>query len=149
MTCTFVAFKKQWRSCQNFFSRQKESTVYFTILINLRFQGYRCKSGIAIFKWRVTWNYAYSSLKSQVLGFMKQFSALLSFPCTPNFFENILFFRIHINIRHIHYTDIHTYINLQIYNNICQFTGGILSHKKRLWIPYFCSLLWIHLYSNS
>ena len=29
-------------------------------LIRQNLQGYRCKSGIAIFEWRVTWNYAYS-----------------------------------------------------------------------------------------
>ena len=27
----------------------------------LSFQGYRCKWGIALFAWKVTWNYAYSS----------------------------------------------------------------------------------------
>ena len=32
-------------------------------LIRQSFQGFRCKSGIAIFAWRVTWNYAYSLLK--------------------------------------------------------------------------------------
>ena len=29
-------------------------------LITQSFKGYRCKSGIALFVWRVTWNYAYS-----------------------------------------------------------------------------------------
>ena len=41
------------------FSRLKN----FWIFIRLRFQGYRCKSGIVIFAFRVTWNYAYSPYK--------------------------------------------------------------------------------------
>ena len=44
------------------FSSQ-ESTVSSTFFIR-RFQGYRCKSGITIWAWRVTWNYAYSPFKS-------------------------------------------------------------------------------------
>ena len=35
-------------------------TVSSTFRIKLRFQGYRCKSGIVIFPWRVTLNYANS-----------------------------------------------------------------------------------------
>jgi len=33
---------------------------------------YRCKSGIAILKWRVTWNYAYSPFKSDCLSCCKK-----------------------------------------------------------------------------
>ena len=33
-----------------------------------RFPGYCCESGIAIFAWRDTWNYAYSPFKHIVLG---------------------------------------------------------------------------------
>ena len=29
------------------------------------FKGYRCESGIAIFAWRITWNYAYSPFKTK------------------------------------------------------------------------------------
>ena len=38
-----------------------------TILSRLRFKGYRCKFGIAIFAPRVTWYYAYSPFKSTFL----------------------------------------------------------------------------------
>ena len=38
----------------------KKTTVFFTFLIRLKFQGYRCKSNIDIFVLSVTWNYAYS-----------------------------------------------------------------------------------------
>ena len=41
--------------------RDRKISVY--LLIRLRFQGYRCKSGIVIFALRVTWNYAYSPYK--------------------------------------------------------------------------------------
>ena len=37
-----------------------KATEKLFFLIRLRFQGYRCKSGIAIFAWTVTWVYAYS-----------------------------------------------------------------------------------------
>ena len=37
-------------------------------LIRQRFQAYRCESGIAIFAWRVPWNYAYSPFNTTVLG---------------------------------------------------------------------------------
>ena len=49
--CTF-AYKKQWRNLQieTFLESEK---LRFKI-IRLRFQGYRCKSGIAIFAWKVT-----------------------------------------------------------------------------------------------
>ena len=42
--CAFIAFKKRWK---------KNSTFSSTFLIRLRFQGYRCKSGIDILVWRV------------------------------------------------------------------------------------------------
>ena len=40
--------------------KTRKATASSTLLTRYRFQGYRCKSGIAIFAWRVTWNYAYS-----------------------------------------------------------------------------------------
>ena len=39
----------------------------FTFVIRLIFQGNRCESNIAIFVWRVIWNYAYSPFKGSVL----------------------------------------------------------------------------------
>ena len=39
--------------------RVRETTVSSTVLIRLKFQWYRCKSDIALFAWRFTWNYAY------------------------------------------------------------------------------------------
>jgi len=35
-----------------------------TLLIRERFQGYWCKFGIAIYAWRVTWNYVYRPFKN-------------------------------------------------------------------------------------
>ena len=40
--------------------RIRKTTLSFTFLIRFRFQGYHWKSNIAIFVWRVTWNYTYS-----------------------------------------------------------------------------------------
>ena len=42
----------------------KQTTVYQILLIRLRFYGYHCKSGIAIFSWRVPWNYACSPFQT-------------------------------------------------------------------------------------
>ena len=35
-------------------------------MVSSRFQGYCCESGIALFAWRVTWNYAYSPFKLEI-----------------------------------------------------------------------------------
>ena len=43
--------------------RVRKTTVSSTFLIRLRFQGYCCQSGIAIFARRVICNYAYSPFK--------------------------------------------------------------------------------------
>ena len=52
------------RNAHFLFIRSNEETPnddgIFDIFIRLRFQGYRCESGIAIFAWRVIWDYAYS-----------------------------------------------------------------------------------------
>ena len=56
VTCAFLAYRKER------VLTQKNDDI-FQILIRLRFQGYRVKSGIGIFAWRVTWNYAYSPFK--------------------------------------------------------------------------------------
>ena len=45
------------------------TTIYSTIFINLKLQGYRCKLGTAIIKWRVTLNYAYNPLKHVCISF--------------------------------------------------------------------------------
>ena len=53
--CAFLVYKKQWRNPQEktlFESKKRRYLPHF--LIWLRFQGYSCKSGIAIFPWRVT-----------------------------------------------------------------------------------------------
>ena len=36
--------------------KRGKTTIFHTLLITLRFQGYRCEAGIAIFAWRVTLN---------------------------------------------------------------------------------------------
>ena len=43
--------------------KETKSLIYNSYLIRQSFQGYRCKSGIYIFAWRVTWNYASNPLK--------------------------------------------------------------------------------------
>ena len=48
--------------------RDRKTRVSSTFLIKLKFWGYRCKSGNAIFAWRVTWNYAYSPFNTFVFG---------------------------------------------------------------------------------
>ena len=39
-----------------------------TVLIRLRFKGNRFKLDIAVFAWRVTWNYAYSPFNVWIVG---------------------------------------------------------------------------------
>ena len=57
----FLVYKKQWRNSQKINTFQvRKTTVSSTFFTRLRFQGYRNKSGVAIFAWRVTLNYAYS-----------------------------------------------------------------------------------------
>ena len=60
VTCEFLANKKQRRNYNKFKHFSRKTTVFSTFLIRLSFQGYLCKSGIAIFALRFTWNYAYS-----------------------------------------------------------------------------------------
>ena len=61
----FYISKKCTRETANE-KKNKESKHGYWIsnsyLIRYKFQGYRCKSGIAIFAWGVTWKYAYSVL---------------------------------------------------------------------------------------
>ena len=47
--------------------RIRKTTLSFTFLIRFRFQGYHWKSNIAIFVWRVTWNYTYSPFFQVIL----------------------------------------------------------------------------------
>ena len=61
--CAFLAYKKQWRNYHNKTLFEPGIDGIFHIFIR-RFQGYRCKSGITILAWRVTWFYAYSPFKS-------------------------------------------------------------------------------------
>ena len=55
--CAFLAFKKEWISLHS----KHFLILSSTFLLILRFQEYRCKSGIAIFAWRVTKSYANTS----------------------------------------------------------------------------------------
>ena len=55
VTCSFLFHKKQWRN-----SGENE-------LFRLRFQGYRCKTDIVLFVWKVTWNYVYSPLNKGII----------------------------------------------------------------------------------
>ena len=48
----------------NQFSKLKKINTYFIQLIRQSFQGYLCESGIAIYAWKVSLNYAYSPFKS-------------------------------------------------------------------------------------
>ena len=42
----------------------KKTTLFSSFFIRIRFHRYRCKSGIAIFTWRATWNYTYIRLET-------------------------------------------------------------------------------------
>ena len=69
-----------WHPSCVYFSAQRQYTAvqksvhlwnnfpYICTLIRQSFQGYRCESGIAIFIWRVIWNYAYSPFKDVFSG---------------------------------------------------------------------------------
>ena len=52
-----------------------------SFLIRHSYWGYRCKSDIATYAWRVTWNYAYSSFNSQ----LESPSPLNANAITPNY----------------------------------------------------------------
>ena len=51
VTCAFFSQKKHWRNV-----RVRKNTISGRFLIRWRVQGYRCKSGIDDFAWRVIWN---------------------------------------------------------------------------------------------
>ena len=51
--------------------RCRKTTISSTTFTRLRFQGYRSESDIAIFAWRVTWNYAYSPFKCSLTALIK------------------------------------------------------------------------------
>ena len=53
-------FLLSWETMEKLSELCKKMTLSSTFLIRLRFQGYLCKSVIAIFAWSVTGNYAYS-----------------------------------------------------------------------------------------
>ena len=61
----------------------RKASVSSAILIRLRIQWYCCKSGMAIFAWRITWNYAYSPFKhifrDDCTAFIKPFFLLSQF----------------------------------------------------------------------
>ena len=66
VTCVFLVYKKQWRNSQKkilFELKKKNDGIFHVFDQVLKFQEYRCKSKVAIFAWRVTWNYAYSPFK--------------------------------------------------------------------------------------
>ena len=59
----FLLKRSNWETRRiNIFSSHVNDDI-FHILIRLKSQRYPCKSGIAIFAQRVTWNYAYSPFK--------------------------------------------------------------------------------------
>ena len=66
--CEFLHFFLQARNTQDTFAenphmkqfKETKTFISYSYLIRQRFQGYRFKSGIAIFSWRITLNYAYS-----------------------------------------------------------------------------------------
>ena len=47
------------------------------LMISQRFQGYRCKSDIAINAWRVIWNYAYSSFDNAYMSYSNEINFFL------------------------------------------------------------------------
>ena len=46
---------------------EQKTLISNSYSIRQRFQGYRCKSGIVIFTWRLTWNYADSPFKTGMI----------------------------------------------------------------------------------
>ena len=73
---------------------KKEKIPY---LPHFCFKGYRCPSAVLHCQWRVTWNYAYSPLKSILLLCVLTYCAFLIFIC------NVLF-NLNQNLIRIHYT---------------------------------------------
>ena len=64
MICPFLADKKQLETFTEIPLSKSEKRRYLPqFLCNKGFQGYRCKTGIAIFAWRVTKDYVYSPFK--------------------------------------------------------------------------------------
>ena len=69
VTWAFLLIRtKQWRNYQNL-TLFESTKLFCTFLIRFKFRGWSCTSGIAIFAWRFTWNYAYivPPSKKQVL----------------------------------------------------------------------------------
>ena len=55
VTCAFRVYEKQWRNSQNkHVFRVKKNNVIFHSFDQIKFQEYRCKSGIVFFAWMVT-----------------------------------------------------------------------------------------------
>ena len=53
---------RRWTINENEHSKETKTLIFYSYLFRQSFQVWRCKLGIAIFAWRVTWNYAYSPL---------------------------------------------------------------------------------------
>ena len=60
-----------------------------TCLITQRFKVYRCESRKPLFKWKVTWNYAYS-LRKQSLYFLCAFKIEVGIDRDIQYLENYL-----------------------------------------------------------
>ena len=63
VTCAFLLQENIMKLREINSSQPGVTTISSAIFISLKLQGYRCKLGTAIFKWRVTLNYAYYPLK--------------------------------------------------------------------------------------
>jgi len=82
-----LLIRSNGETCRNKnFSRQKYDHI-FHISIRLGFQGYFWRSGIFIFAWRVTWNYAYSSFKASVQPIFTGLFSKLAFDISHGHFE--------------------------------------------------------------
>ena len=135
MTCAFLAYQKDWRNYQNqtLFFRVRKTTLSSKFLIRLRFQGNRCKSGISIFAWRVTWYYNYSSF--QIIWFNSKwyiFRTLVLY-CSILFCRISSFFNVLEKYVHIIWTFIYKHKKIEI-KEFCVHLIHCQKHNSALYI---------------
>ena len=85
-------------------------------------QWYRCKSSIAIFAWRVTWNYAYSTFR------LRKYSQITQFFTHPWLYSVLSLPLRYSNLKLIEY---YKYLKCQIYNITSLNNNKIFVHLFR------------------
>ena len=69
VTCTFLLQENMDDQNRIILYLENNDYLLHFDLVKVWFQRYRCESGIAIFVWRVNWNYAYSPFNQEKLSF--------------------------------------------------------------------------------